>query len=179
MKSLQFILGSLMIMLFFSCDSNDDSPSDQVLFAVPVVKSFAEIRNDISVWSARTTNSDGKIYVSEKQLYYIAQEEGVHVYDNSNPAAPLNTAFINIGGVHDIAVKGDFLYADNYMDLLVFNISDLQHITLVRTVENAITFYATFPETAQYYDYTVTAGTGEMITGFKLEYRERPNEQNV
>jgi hypothetical protein len=178
MKTLKYLIACFSIVLFVSCD-NDDSNSDKVKFAVPTIKSLTQIRANVSVTGAKATNSDGKIYVSENYLFYIAQEEGVHIYNNQNPATPVNTAFINLEGVHDIAVKGNYLYADNFVDLLVFDISNINNITLVETVENSISFFPTYPTEAEYYDYTVNPAEGEIITGFKLKLKNRPNESQV
>ena len=101
-----------------SCDQDDDN-AGLAKFAVPTVKSLAEIRSSVSVTSAQPTQSNGKIYVAENYLFYIAKESGVHVFDNTNPSSPQNIAFINLAGVHDIAVKGNYLFADNFVDLLV------------------------------------------------------------
>ncbi len=176
MKFLKSLIVCCTLALFASC-STDDSSGEKVVFAVPVVKSLTAIRNSVSVSSARQTNSDGKIYVADDLLFYVAKESGVHIFNNTNPALPVNIAFINLAGVHDIAVKGNYLYADNYVDLLVFDISNIASITLVRTIENAISFNPAFPNTAEYYDYTVTANPGEIVTGYRLENRNRPQDQ--
>lgn len=169
----------LVLSLFvLSCDS-DDTSQEQAKFAVPTYKSLAEIRGNVAVSAARETHSDGKIYVAEHYLFYIAKEQGVHVYDNTNPSAPVNIAFINIEGVHDIAVKGNYLYADNFVDLLVFDISNIQTISLVRTVQNSIGFSPVFPDDAEFYDYTVTQTEGQILTGFTVETRDRPEGQEV
>ncbi|WNM19510.1 LVIVD repeat-containing protein [Flavobacterium capsici] len=178
MKTIKLLLITCCVALFFSC-SNDDKSNGEAIFAVPILKTKAAIRSGISVVAARQTNSDGKIYVTENDLFYIAQEDGVHIFDNTNPASPTNTVFLNIEGVHDIAVKGNYLYADNYMDLLVFDISDLNNITLVRTVENVVEFYAAFPEEAEFYDYTIYPNEDEIVVGYQLETRERPSGQEL
>ncbi len=178
MKTLKYLIACFTIVFFVSCD-NDDSNSEKVQFAVPTIKSLTEIRANVSVTGAKATSSDGKIYVSENYLFYIAQEEGVHIYNNQNPASPVNTAFINLEGVHDIAVKGNYLYADNFVDLLVFDISNINNITLVQTVENSIAFFPTYPTEAEYYDYTIYPEEGEIITGFTLQLKNRPNESEV
>lgn len=172
--SFLFLFAALSIV---SCDKEDDT--DLVRFAVPTVKSLAEIRSSVSVTSAQPTQSNGKIYVAEQYLFYIAQESGVHVFDNSNPASPQNIAFINLAGVHDIAVKGNYLFADNFVDLLVFDISNIQNISLVRTVPNSIVFFPQYPEDAEFYDYTVNPNQDEIITGFTIEMKPRPQGQEV
>ncbi|MBF6641288.1 hypothetical protein IVB69_07335 [Flavobacterium sp. J49] len=175
MKNIYLLTLLAISLLSFSCD-NDDAEV-QAKFAVPVIKSLAEIRDDVAVTTARQTQSDGKIYVAENYLFYIAQESGVHVFNNSNPATPLNIAFISLAGVHDISVKGNYLYADNFVDLLVFDISDIQNITLVRTIENVVAFFPTYPEDAEFYDYTVNPTGDEIITGFAIEMKDRPQGQ--
>ena len=155
MKKFYLFAVCIFSILVSSCDSDDSH--EQAKFAVPTLKSLAEIRANVSLSAARQTNSDGKIYVAENYLFYIAKEQGVHVFNNTNPSAPVNIAFINIEGVHDISVKGNYLFADNFVDLLVFDISNIQNITLVRTVENSIGFNPVYPDEAEFYDYTVVA----------------------
>ena len=175
----KFYLSAVCIfsILVSSCDSDDSH--EQAKFAVPTLKSLAEIRANVSVSSARQTHSDGKIYVAENYLFYIAKEQGVHVFNNTNPAAPVNIAFINLEGVHDISVKGNYLFADNFVDLLVFDISNIQNITLVRTVENSIGFNPVYPDEAEFYDYEVYPEVGEIITSFTIEMRNRPEGQAI
>lgn len=178
MKNTIFIFVSCFLSLFLSCES-DDVSGEKAIFAVPIVKSLTEIRNSVTVLPAKQTDSEGKIYVSENYLFYIAKEEGIHIFDNANPELPVNIAFIAVEGVHDIAVKGNYLYADNYVDLLVFDISNSSTITLIETVENAITFSPTYPETAEFYDSTIVVNSGEILTHFKLETRSRPEGQDL
>ncbi len=173
MKLSQTIVFFLIIgSLFTSCNKAEDT----ALFAVPNYKSLAEIRASVSVEASKNTNSEGKIYVTENYLFYIGQETGIHVFDNQNPATPQNIAFINIAGVHDIAVKGNYLFADNYFDLLVFDIANINNIELVQTLENTFSFYPQYPEDAEYHDYETSANEGELLVGFSLEYKERPDE---
>lgn len=178
MKKIYLLTLCVFSLFVSSCDS-DDAQREQVKFAVPTVKSLAQIRANVSVSAARETHSDGKIYVADQYLFYIAKEQGIHVFDNTNPAAPVNIAFINLEGVHDIAVKNNYLFADNFVDLLVFDISNINNITLARTVPNVIGFSPAYPEDAEYYDYTVTQTGDEIITGFTIELRDRPEGQEV
>ena len=170
---LPLLIVSLLLLITASC-SSDDKPGDLALFAVPVVKSLQSIRDGVTVTAARATASEGKIYVTEDYLFYTAKEEGVHIFDNTNPAAPQNIAFIAVEGVHDIAVKGNYLFADNFVDLLVFDISNINNITLVNTIESQIEFYPTIPEGVEYVDYTNNAGTDEVIVGYTTKMKPRP-----
>lgn len=173
MKTIYSILTVVAVLFFTSCD-NDDAPNDTALFAVPQIASKAALRSSVGVQAPHETNSEGKIYVASGKLFYIAQESGVHIFNNQNPASPQNIAFLNIPGVHDIAIKDNYLYADNYMDLLVFDISDFNNITLVQTLADVIQFYAEYPTEAEFYDPESYPVEGEIITGYALERRARP-----
>ncbi|MBT8232801.1 MAG: hypothetical protein KJN84_09240, partial [Bacteroidia bacterium] len=78
--------------------------------------------------------------------------KGVHVIDNSNPATPTNTAFINIPGNLDVAIKGNKMYADSYVDLLTIDITDLQNPTIDCRDEDVFTLY-NYHESRGYYIY--------------------------
>ncbi len=170
-QSIQTLILFLFLGSIFTSCNND---YDTALFAVPTYKSLAEIRSSIAIESARNTNSDGKIYVTENYLFYIGQDEGIHVFDNQEPSSPQNIAFIKIGGIHDIAVKGNYLFADNYIDLLIFDISNITNITLVQTIEDVLSFSPVYPTDAEFFDYEVTPNASDLLVGYDLEYKERP-----
>lgn len=173
-----FWLIAVCLFMFTACN-DEEGNNETAKFAVPIVKTLSEIRNSITIESAQPTQSDGKIYVTQNLLFYVAQESGIHVFDNSNPQNPQNMIFINLEGVHDIAIKGNYLYADNFVDLVVFDISDLNNITLVRTVENVLEFYPAYPEEAEFYAYDEYPGVNEIMVGFRIETRKKPDYNEV
>jgi hypothetical protein len=71
------------------------------------------------------------------------------------------------------------LFADNFVDLLVFDISNIENISLVRTVPNAVAFVPDYPEDAEFYDYTVNQNSDEIVTGFTIEMKPRPQGQEI
>lgn len=173
-----FWLIAVCLFMFTACN-DEEGNNETAKFAVPIVKTLSEIRNSITIESAQPTQSDGKIYVTQNLLFYVAQESGIHVFDNSNPQNPQNMIFINLEGVHDIAIKGNYLYADNFVDLVVFDISDLNNISLVRTVENVLEFYPAYPEEAEFYAYDEYPGVNEIMVGFRIETRKKPDYNEV
>ncbi len=168
----------LFCTLLLSC-TKEENNEEKVLFAVPKIQSLQDIRNAVKVTSPKNTSSNGKIYVTENLLFYISQEQGIHVFNNLNPLAPQNIAFIELQGVHDIAVKENYLYADNFVDLVVFDLSNINAITHVNTLQNVINFYPKIPQEAVYYDYMVYPNEGEIITGFVLESKPIPENMNM
>jgi len=173
-------LSILMVVMALLCScSQEDRINEFANFAVPVYKSKAALRQSVGVTSPQATHSDGKIYIAEKLLFYIAQEQGIHIFDNSNPAQPQNIAFIQVEGVHDISVKGNYLYADNFMDLVVFNLSNLQQISLVQTLPDVFEFYPQFPAGADFMAWDVIPNEDDIMIGFQIESRKRPRGQGL
>jgi len=78
----------------------------------------------------------GKIYIYNNYLFINEPNEGIHIYNNTNPASPVNIAFLKIPGNVDLAVQNNVLYADNFIDLLAFDISNMNSIKLVKRVNN-------------------------------------------
>ena len=171
MKRIAFLIFIISVSLFYSCRKDTLVP-----YAVPVIRSLQDIRASVKVEAAKETHADGKIYVTNQYLFYIAQKSGIHIFDNQNPSHPINKLFINIEGVHDIAVKGNYLYADNYVDLLVFDISDINAVRLVKTVEKVIDFFPVYSVATNYYAEEYPA-ENEIITAYKMEMRKKPRER--
>jgi len=67
------------------------------------------------------------------------------------------------------------LYADNYVDIVIFDISNINQIKKVKIVENSVTFQAAFPNSFQYYDNTqYPKNTNEIIVKYNTELRAKP-----
>ena len=71
--------------------------------------------------------------------------KGIHIIDNSNPDNPQKIACINIKANKDMEIKGDYLYADSLMDLVVFDISDIHNIKEVSRLKDVFQSYITLP----------------------------------
>jgi hypothetical protein len=177
MKTLKIGIILLLTSIYFTSCQYDNV--ETALFAVPQIKKLSEIRADVGIKTAQSTDSDGKIYVTENHLFYIAQENGVHIFNNENPQSPVNIAFLAIEGVHDIAVKGNYLFADNYVDLLVFDISNLSNITLVKTLENTFVYNPEYPEGVDYYAWDEYPQQDEIIVGYTIETRPVPDDEYI
>lgn len=72
---------------------------------------------------ARRMHEPGKIWVQGDRLFVNERYKGVHIIDNSNPAAPVQTGFIVAPGCLDMAVKDGIIYVDNAVDLVAFDMS--------------------------------------------------------
>ena len=87
-------------------------------------KSLTEVRANMKSGPSQALKNPGKIYIYGNYIFLNETNEGIHIIDNSLPAAPKNLAFIPIPGNVDLAVTGNTLYADSYIDLVTFDISN-------------------------------------------------------
>ncbi len=106
----------------------------------PVYMSYEDLREAVQQKPASDLINPGKIYFKDDYIFIVEEMKGIHVINNSDPANPINTTFIEIPGNVDIAIKGDVMYADSYIDLLALDVSDIENIHEVGRVENVLPY---------------------------------------
>lgn len=115
-----------------------DSYRETYQIFVPIYKTLSQVRSEMKSGPAQPLKNIGKLNVFGHYIFLNEVNKGIHVIDNSNPAAPRNIAFINIPNNVDLAVKGHYLYADSYSDVAVFDISQPANVVPVRFMNNVI-----------------------------------------
>lgn len=120
----------------------EDSCDRTVTYSLfePQYLSYEEFRASFEVEPARPLRNPGKIYFKDTYIYISEIEEGIHIIDNKDPQRPINLAFVNIPGNRDIAAKGEVLYADSHVDMLILDISNPAKPGLLRRLENAFPY---------------------------------------
>ncbi len=104
---------------------------------MPVFLQMSDVRNtQISVLPGKDLENPGKIYLYGNFLLINEPQKGIHIIDNTNPSSPTPLNFIPIAGNVDMAVNTNMLYADNYADLLVFDISEIRNIKMKTRIED-------------------------------------------
>jgi hypothetical protein len=106
----------------------------------PVYKSLAEVRANIKSNAPKAVERPGKIYVRGQYIFLNEIDKGIHVIDNSNPASPKNVSFIDIPGNIDLAVKGNSLYADCFMDMVTLDITNPVQVTAKKFTDDVFPF---------------------------------------
>ncbi|MGF1669520.1 MAG: LVIVD repeat-containing protein [Balneolaceae bacterium] len=143
------LLAGLVIFLFVplllaSCEDSSVQTITWIEFE-PVYMSMAEFQRAVDLEESRDLVNPGKIYFYNGFLFINEVNKGVHIIDNRNPSAPVNTGFINIPANKDIAIKDDILYADSQKDLLVFDITNMQQAELIDRIEDVFNVTANRP----------------------------------
>ncbi|MEI6185453.1 MAG: hypothetical protein WCP65_07985, partial [Bacteroidota bacterium] len=147
------------IILAFSACMKDTATMHYKLYQ-PIKESMTDIRNKIAVQASQDIVTPGKIAVIGNYLFVTEQSSGIHIINNSNPAAPVNESFIVIPGNQDVSVRGNYLYADCYTDLMVFDISN-------KSMPKKINFIPDVFKDKRY-NYGYYADSGYIVTGITV-----------
>jgi hypothetical protein len=144
-KIFRTLILTLLISTAFSGCIKDTCKSTYTIYK-PILKSLSQVRMDMKSSQPVALEQTGKMFLYGSYIFLNEMNKGIHVIDNSNPAAPRNISFINIPGNVDLAVKGKYLYADSYADLLVFDISNPQQVQNPKVMEKV------FPNRGGFYN---------------------------
>ncbi|MCE5179038.1 MAG: hypothetical protein LLF81_07845 [Porphyromonadaceae bacterium] len=123
MQKLTYLFFITGLLLFAGCK---DYVEEYVSYTInePVFMPASEFRSTVSVEMPKPIEKQGKIVFFNGYLYISQPEKGIHVIDNRNPSSPRNVAFIELLGNADMQVRNNILYADSYVDLVWFDITD-------------------------------------------------------
>ena len=145
MKKLMSLFCVSLICLFCGC--NDDMKvRETITYTVnkPVYMSADVFRSSVKVTTQpEEITQKGKICFYEGYLYVSERGKGIHIIDNRNPSSPASVGFIELMGNADLAIRNNLLYADSYVDLVWFDISNPALPALKNRLENV--FLQSFP----------------------------------
>lgn len=127
----------LGLLLVFSACEDQVTSTYTYRTMMPVYLEMSDVRARlIAPEPPQPLDNPGKIYIYGDYLFINEPTKGIHILNNSNPSNPVNRNFIPIEGNVDLAINNNILYADNYVDLLAFDLSDLNNIKLIKRVED-------------------------------------------
>ncbi|MES2646862.1 MAG: hypothetical protein V4717_08320 [Bacteroidota bacterium] len=135
-KTQVIFLACFIVLLISACLKDTAYRTYTYKLYRPVYQTSDAVRANIKNDAPRPITSSGKLYVLGNYIFLSEQGKGIHIINNSNPANPLNEAYINIPGCEDMAATGNTLYADCYTDLMVIDISNPKQVTLKQHVPN-------------------------------------------
>jgi hypothetical protein len=151
----------LIAFLFASCQKQDNE--GKVVMGYKPIYISNNLAFETEVRAPEKFTDPGKMYLYNQYIYITDFGNGVHIIDNSDPANPTKLKFIKIPGVIDVAVKNGHLYADNFTDIVSFNIGDLNNITLSKRLKDVYPRKDFYPETKSGYFDCVDTAKGYVI----------------
>ena len=131
----KFTILSLMLLVTLGSCNRNDTPKEVEGWA-PIYQSSGQTM-DIKSTGPLPVATAGKIYVRGNVLFQVEPLMGIHLFDITDAEHPFNYSFIQIPGAQEISIKQNMLYSNNYNDLVIIDISDLENVKLVKRLENS------------------------------------------
>ena len=166
-KTLYLFFLSIMTMISVtSCLS--DQCTDQIEYTRydAVYMDANQFRVDqIVTEDQKQLENPGKIYYYNDFLFINQLGEGVHIYDNSDSANPTFVKFYKIPGNFDIVIKDGLMLADNVIDLITIDISDINNPVIIDRQEdyNGNFSWAEDNPDYRFYAYSVASPAKEVV----------------
>jgi hypothetical protein len=142
-SKISFILTLFSMLALLSGCSDKCEETRNLVYYQPVYSTSAQIKAAVSLQGPVEMSQIGKIYFKDGYLFINEIGEGIHIIDNRLPANPKKLSFLKIPGNYDLAISGNILYADSYVDLVAFDISNLSAIKEVNRIERLFNNYMT------------------------------------
>lgn len=160
LHAILFIVILLLVSMLLEGCTDTCETKNVFSYYEPVYTSMTDIRASLKQGDARDLNRLGKLYLKGDYIYVNEPGEGIHIINNQDPSTPTNRGFIAIPGNFSLSAKGNYLYVDSYIDLVVLDISDPDNISEVNRLESIFDDYNS-------YGYFVDPELG-IVTDWKL-----------
>jgi hypothetical protein len=121
-------------LLYMGCLKDRVRGTQSYTIYTPVYTLKSTVRAAINGAPNQPVAQAGQIYIKGNFIYLNDVNTGIHIIDNSDPTHPVQTAFLNIPGNENIAIRGNILYADMYEDLLAIDISNPHQVKITGTL---------------------------------------------
>jgi len=136
-KIIPIVYFSLMISMLVSCE---DATFKEYKGNSPVYMSYDDLRDAVAIKDDEPLVDPGKIYFKDNYIFIIEELKGIHIYNNSDPSSPVQEGFIYVPGVVDMAIAGNIIYTDSYVDLVAIDVSDISDIKEVGRVRDVLPY---------------------------------------
>lgn len=128
------IINALLFLFAFAVFTGCKKDEYEMIQIVKMISVQQMRALPVGMTKATPAKKTGKIYIYNDYLFINEPNEGIHIYNNANPSAPVNIGFLQIPGNVDLAIRNNVLYADNFIDLLAFDISNMNNIKQIKRV---------------------------------------------
>jgi hypothetical protein len=137
-KIIPIICVATCLSFFFT--SCEDTTYREYEGNAPVYITYDELRNPVSVTNESALEDPGKIYFKDNYIFIIEELKGIHVFDNTNPSSPVKMKFVKIPGIVDMAISGNALYADSFVDMVVIDVQDINNIKEIGRLKDILPY---------------------------------------
>jgi len=124
MKKYIFPVVTILLLGWLSCEEH---LSETVSYWInePVSMDAEVFRNSVKVTQqVHEITGYGKISYYNGYLYISKPGKGIHIINNQHPEMPQKVGYIELLGNADLSVHNNILYADSYVDLVWFDVTN-------------------------------------------------------
>lgn len=170
MKKLVYFLLAIVMTGLVACDEN---LSETVTYKInePVFMDLDDFRSSVKVKSeVHELTGYGKISYYNGYLYMSEPGKGIHIINNQDPAHPQIVGYIELLGNADLSIRNNLLYADSYIDLVWFDVTNPAQPQLAGRLENVFPEAIPLIENGLGVDYMMSYGEerkDKVIVGWK------------
>lgn len=136
MRNCYVLLASLLLLS--GCYFKKDDASSALPVYRPLLMARSALEQSVALLPARELRTPGKACRQGQYLFISERYEGVHIINNQDPTRPQKIGFLRIPGTLDLSVRNYLLYADNGVDLITVDWSNLSAVRVVGRVRAAL-----------------------------------------
>ena len=137
MKNVLYTCLAIFLLTLTACQ---DKMMESFKANAPVYMSYEALRSGVKQTSPTELKNPGKIYFKDNYIYIVEDLKGVHIMDISNATSPKNINFIEVLGCMDIAISGNTLFADSYVDVVALDVSNVNNVKEVSRLKDALPY---------------------------------------
>ncbi|MEM9931677.1 MAG: hypothetical protein AAF840_17860, partial [Bacteroidota bacterium] len=148
MKNLYALaLLAFLTVALSSCLEDTCEERRTVIGFEPITVSAAEWRNsNFFCGTGLPVCNTSSFYIYDQYLFMVEENEGLHIYDNSDSNNPVPVTFMEAPGGQGIAVRNNILYLNQYTDLVAFSLANPEQPELVGRTEDVFEPYSIFAQ---------------------------------
>lgn len=143
----------------------------------PIFAQDTSYKNVTYVNKAMAVNNPGNIYIYKNYILQSELGKGIHIIDKQTPGNSKRIGFIKIAGNTDLSIKNDILYANNYWDLVMVDISNLQSPVFISRQKNVFNHSGASnfiydwqkPDSTGYYECNYSYNRDSIIIGWRRD----------
>lgn len=137
MRKIKIIGFLFFASLFASCGGDGDEGMGETYSKYkPVLMDTSSFYKSVNFGPAREINSKGTIYADGTNMFVVEHDLGVHFLDNTNPANPIETGFLNVIGCRDLSIVKNTMYVNHEVDMLAIDITNPKNPVVVKRIRN-------------------------------------------
>lgn len=154
-----------------------DKVYNKYMTCVPVYTDYETFRTPAAFGAPRAITSNGFLYIKDNYLFVVEPDNGIHFIDNTNPVSPLNLGFLQLQGCSGLAIRDNHLYANSFIDLVVFDITTITAPTEVERVEDL--FPQALPMIEKNYPVAPIDKSKGVVTSWTYEETKEETSPNI